>query len=305
MVRGPLLERNPEFGAVTLPLLVGIASAIENEAVTRYAMLADTMERRGEREVADAFRRMLEEERAHVGAVERWAASLGQQAPDPTPFSWRLPTELFKSWDEVARSARLTPYRAFALAVDNEQRAFALYSYLAANAEEPEVAAQAERLALEELRHAALMRRWRREAWRRERRVTREATPIGTSAESLHALLEQGENAIATRHRTIITKLRSLGDDESARLLEELGGTSSRPTDERTAPASDEPETNDSVRLLVAAQEPLEALGESLEAFMPHVEGDLFAEAEKALASVISRISRISLQAERRMQQAR
>lgn len=302
MVRGPLLERNPELGAVTVTLLVGIATAIECEAVSRYETLANTMERRGESDVADAFRRMLEEERAHVGAVERWAASLGHPTPDPKPFSWRLPPELFNSWDEVARSARLTPYRAFAIAVDNEQRAFALYSYLAANAADSKVAAQAERLALEELRHAALMRRWRRAAWHRERHETREETTIGTSAESLHALIEQGENAIATRHRTIITRLRALGDEESARLLEELSGTSSRPVDGPITRGSSEPETGNSVRLLIAAQEPLEALGESLEAFLPRVEGDLFAAAETALSGVISRISRISLQAERRMQ---
>ncbi|HEY0941357.1 MAG TPA: ferritin family protein [Steroidobacter sp.] len=301
MVRGPLLERNPEFGAVTLPLLVGIASAIEHEAVARYTTLVDAMERRGETDMADAFRRMLEEERLHVDAVERWAASLGQPAPDPTHFSWRLPSELFKSWDEVARSARLTPYRAFAIAVDNEQRAFALYSYLAANAEDRQIAAQAEQLALEELRHAALMRRWRRDAWRRERHAVQEETPIGTSIESLHTLLEQGEHAIAARHQSVIAKLRSIGDEESACLLEELRGTLSRSTDTSIAPVDAEPQMNSSVRLLIAAQEPLEALGEKLEAFLPRVEGDLFAEAERALTNVISRISRISLQAERRM----
>ena len=302
MMRVPLLERNPDMGPVSLPLLVGIASAIEREAVARYAELAETMERRGETEVADAFRRMLEEERAHVDAVERWAASLGQDAPDPKAFGWRLPAELFKSWDEVARSARLTPYRAFAIAVDNEQRAFALYSYLAANAENPEVAAQAERLALEELRHAALMRRWRREAWRRERRAKREDAPEESSAESLHELLAQGKAAIASRHRSIIAKLRALGDDESARLLEDLSETASRPPDPQTVQASVEPETASPVHLLVAAQEPLEALAEGLEAIMPRIEGDLFSEAETALASVIARISRISLQAEHRMQ---
>jgi len=301
MMRVPLLERNPDIGPVTLPLLVGIASAIERESVARYAELAETMERRGEIEVADAFRRMLEEERGHVGAVERWATSLGQHVPDPMQFSWRLPAELSTSWDEVARSARLTPYRAFAIAVDNEQRAFALYSYLAANAEDPEVAAQAERLALEELRHAALMRRWRRDAWHRERRAVREEIPTEPSAESLHALLAQGEAAIASRHRAIIAKLRALGDDESARLLKELGETAPQPPDLQTAQAAVEPETNSSVRLLVAAQEPLEALGETLEAIMPRIEGDLFAEAEKAFTSVISRISRISLRAEHQM----
>src|SRR5690606_26100218 len=110
-----------------------------------------------------------------------------------------------------------------------------------------------------------------------------------------------GETAIASRHRLIIEKLRALGDEESARLLEELGEMATRPPDPQTAAVGVELEPSTPVRLLVAAQEPLEALGEALEAFMSRVEGDLFTEAEKAMASVIVRTSRISLQVERRM----
>ena len=73
MVRGPILERNPEFGAITMPLLVGVASAIERESVARYAALAETMERRGEVEVADAFRRMLEEDRPDLVSLDSYA----------------------------------------------------------------------------------------------------------------------------------------------------------------------------------------------------------------------------------------
>src|SRR5690606_16754907 len=40
MMRDPLLERNPELGPVDLRLLVGIANAIEREAVERYETLA-------------------------------------------------------------------------------------------------------------------------------------------------------------------------------------------------------------------------------------------------------------------------
>ena len=43
MMREPLLERNPDFGPVDLPLLVGIANAIEREAAARYATLARIM----------------------------------------------------------------------------------------------------------------------------------------------------------------------------------------------------------------------------------------------------------------------
>jgi rubrerythrin len=301
-MREPLLERNPELGPVTLPLLVGLANAIEREAVERYARLVQIMERRGEPEVAAAFRKMLDEERAHVGEVERWTAALGERPPDVAQFRWRLPADLSKSWDDATGSARLTPYRAFALAVDNEQRAFALYSYLAAAAEDPEVAAHAERLAHEELRHAALMRRWRRDAWHRERRRARAEPPPVTSMDELHALLAQCEAMIRTCHRAVAGRLRALGDARSAELIEEVLQTpswepASSAAPERRIPAGDNP-----VRLLLAAQAPLEELSDTLESVMRRLEGELFAAAEKALANVIARIAKIALQIERRLQ---
>ncbi len=302
MMREPLLERNPDLGPVDLPLLVGIANAIEHEAVTRYGALARIMEQRGEPEVAAAFRRMRDEERGHLGAVERWTQALNEPLPDAARFRWRLPPELSASWDEIAGSARLTPYRAFAVAVENEQRAFALYSYLAAAAEDPAVAAQAERLALEELRHAALMRRWRREAYHRERASQRTDPPAVASAAQLHALLASHEAAIGACHRAVAQRLRALGDMGSAEVVEQVAASPSwTPTaDDRAVAAI--PDSDNAVRLLMAAQAPLEALAEALETVMGRIEGDLFAEAEKALANVIGRIAKISLQAERRME---
>ncbi len=185
-MRRPPLERNPEVHPVTLSVLVGIANAIEHESVQRYAALAESMDRRGNATAAAAFRAMLDVERGHVDAVEHWASSLGEALPDPGEFKWRLPADLANSWDDVAGSARLTPYRAFAIAVDNEKRAFTLYSYLAAYAPDPRIAAQAEGLALEELRHASLMRRWRRQAWHRERREVQEEQTINSKAGILH-----------------------------------------------------------------------------------------------------------------------
>jgi rubrerythrin len=302
MMLEPLLERNPELGPVTLPLLVGLANAIEREAVERYARLVQIMERRGEPEVAAAFRRMLDEERTHVGEVERWTAALGERPPDAAQFRWRVPADLSKSWDEAAGSARLTPYRAFALAVDNEQRAFALYSYLAAAAEDPKVGAQAERLAHEELRHAALMRRWRREAWHRERRRAPKEPPVVVSIEQLHALLAHREATIRSCHRAVADRLGALGDARSAEVIEETMQTpawepASSAAPERRIPISDNP-----VRLLLAAQAPLEELSDTLESVMRRLEGELFAAAEKALANVIARIAKIALQIERRLQ---
>jgi rubrerythrin len=298
-MRVSLLMRDPEIQSVSMPLLVGIASSIECESLKRYATLADTMERRGEAATAAAFRVMLEEERHHVDEVARWAAGLGEQVPEPGSFDWQLPAELSSSWDEIAGSALLTPYRAFAIAVDNEKRAFALYSYLAARATDPRVRAQAERLGIEELRHAAVMRRWRREAWHRERRAAREAPQPAASAvasaDALNALLAKREAAIAQAHRTIAARLREIGDDESANLLETLLEAPSRPAAGAAGPPAPVPDTDDPVHLLVAAQKPLEALSEELEAVMGAATGALFEQSEAALVNVVTRLARIAL----------
>jgi len=161
-LRAGLLKEDPQAGPVDMPTLVGIAAAIEQESALRYAELAELMAARGAVATAAAFRAMHQEELRHVDAVEHWAASVAQPVPPPAAFTWRLPAELAGSWDEVANSALLTPFRAFAIAVCNEQRAFAFYSYLAAHAVDDKVREEAEKLASEELVHAATVRRWRR-----------------------------------------------------------------------------------------------------------------------------------------------
>lgn len=298
------LGRDPEVHPVTLAVLVGIARSIERESMQRYETLAATMQRRGDAATAAAFRLMLDEERKHVDAVEHWAESLDVPASGEAPFEWRLPADLSGSWDEIAGSARLTPFRAFAIAVDNEQRAFTLYSYLAAAATEPRVVAQAERLALEELRHAALMRQWRRRAWHRERRAQPEQPPEVTSPEAMRAWLERREAAIAHRHRTLAARLRTLGDEESALLLERLDAAPPHAPGADADPVDAALQDDDPVHLLVAAQEPLEALSEALEALMRTSEGELFAAAERALGGIVARLARLAVQVGRRMQAA-
>lgn len=302
-MREPLLERDPDVDEVDLQVLVGVASAIERESAQRYALLDAHMRRRGDAATAAAFRAMCEEERAHMVAVEHWAEGIGQKTPEDGRFDWLLPPELGSSWDEVSGSATLTPYRAFAIAAVNEQRAFALYSYLSAHAADPAVAAQAERLALEELRHAALMRRWRRKAWHRERRALLNPPPDVQTETALHELLATHEAHIGRRHREIARRLRALGDEQGARLLGEISANA--PAYAAMAVADDEPDGtpgDDPLVLLVAAQQPLEAMSESLETIMRSAEGPLFDAAEAALAGAVRRLARLGLDIERRMQ---
>lgn len=312
-MRTSLLCHDPQLESVTLVKLVGIAAAIEREAVRRYELLEQTMRRRGEIETADAFRLMLEEEREHVASVARWAARLDVPVPDAGDFAWVLPAELATSWEEIAGSALLTPYRAFAIAVENEQRAFSFYAYLAAHAAERSVAVEAERLATEELAHAARIRRWRREAYHRERRgalpVPAAVAPAPVaSPDELRRFVGKRLAGIAHRYRPLAERLRGLGDAQSADLLDAfcaanpgaVPGRNGRQADADDGEAI--PASSDPVHLLVAAQKPLEALVEELESILSGAQDEAFAVAERAMTDAVGWIARLSLQIERRSQ---
>ena len=106
-------------------------------------------------------------------------------SPIPGPFVWRLPPEIAASWEELAGRTDLTPYRALSLAVLNEERAFAFYSYIVSAATDPAVRKQAQALAMEELNHAAKLRHQRRKAWRKSRQEHGDAV---AQVEDLHDL---------------------------------------------------------------------------------------------------------------------
>ena len=81
-------------------------------------------------------------------------------------MKWETPP----AYDEdEARGAELSAYQALAFAVRNEERAFAFYSYVAAEAENAEIRALAEDFARDELQHAALLRQYRRRAFHEHR----------------------------------------------------------------------------------------------------------------------------------------
>ncbi|WP_206733341.1 ferritin family protein [Luteimonas sp. YGD11-2] len=309
--RRSLLREDPEIDVVDMTTLVGIARAIEEEAVRRYALLAELMDHRGEPATAAAFRVMLEEERNHVVAVDRWAASVGEPETKAHDVEWRLPADLSSSWEDVAGSALLTPYRAFALAVENEERAFSFYAYLAARADSAHVRAEAEKLGNEELRHAALLRRWRRRAYHRERgsRQARRPGPAELQFDSVAALrdfLALQEAEIAAIHLGLAQRLARAGDQAGANMLERAIPASTAPSATSavtvavipSAPDASDDTGENTRHLLVDAQKPLEALADVLEAVMATAEGEIFEEAAITMAGVIDRIARITLHAD-------
>lgn len=294
------LSAEPPACLKSLSELVGVAHAVGSGTVRRYTQLAEAMHRRGNAETARAFEAMADEEQSHVIAIEGWARDLGQPVPDSTNcLRWRLPAHIAESWDEVAGSALLTPYRAYAIAVHNRQSTFAFYVYLAASAEDPASARAAEALARNELQHAALLRTWRRKAWRREAgkaAASPAARDVIDSIGRLATVIGAAEAEIAACQRLVAHHLRAREDEVSARLLDALAGEAAARTTVLPAAPSDSEARNatGSLELLMAAQRPLERVCELLEVALTNTADEaLQAAIQDALSSAVSRISRL------------
>lgn len=296
--RPQLLSEQPRADAPDMRHLIGIAGAIESESVRRYAMLAQEMERRGEHETAATFRAMREMEEHHQDAVERWAERHHETVPPAQDFAWSLPPEIAASWNEVQRSSLLTPYRALAIAVVNEERAFALYAYIAARATDPKVAREAEMMAREELSHAAELRVRRRQAYRREHGAGTPARIEPIENITAFRVLEQRLDAeAATVHRAVAEALAALGDDASAALVDRLAREEASQAADRSAPQqpATSPESTaqtDPAALLRTALHPLEQASEIYEELIAVAPDETLLVAEQtALSAVVARIA--------------
>lgn len=289
--RAPLLASEPRGKIADLDALLGLANAIEVEAVMRYGQLAALMEARGEVATAAVFRDMEAFEAHHVAMVAGLAQRLHRAMPPADRFTWRLPPEVAESWDAVQHSSLLTPYRALAIAVTNEERTFALYSYAAAHAEDAEVARQAEALAREELSHAAELRVWRRRAYRQEFAAgDRRRRDLPETLGDFQAIDARLMGEAAAVHHGIAAALAAAGDGESARLVAAIaereaaqaGGAAAPPPVARDTPAA----------LLKRALRPLETASEIYEDVVAEAaQEDLFHAAQAALHRVVEAIS--------------
>ncbi len=190
--------------------LFALAMGMEEEAARRYAALAARMEAAGEARLAVVFGSLARMELGHATqVVERARAAIGA-VPIASAVAWELPVGFD---DEAARSATLTPYRALAIAVRNEERSFAFFSYLAATAPDDAVRSLAEDFAREELDHAALLRRERRLAWRE---TPRDRAPPPDSVTALLKEAETSERGAAASHRALAARLQARGEAVAA-----------------------------------------------------------------------------------------
>ncbi len=165
--RALILTTEPAGTLRSLDELFALAYAMEQEAANRYGELADDMRRQKRSDLAEVFSRLAAAEREHVESVSNWSQSRRAKIPDPTLVKWQMPDTFDPETAAEMQSSRLmTPYRALALAVRNEERAFAFWSYVAAYSEDPEIKTAAETMAREELGHVSILRKERRAAYR-------------------------------------------------------------------------------------------------------------------------------------------
>jgi rubrerythrin len=183
-----LLKAEPAGSLRSLDELFALANAMELEASRRYDDLAADMERQKKFDLAAVFAQLAAAEREHVDVVGRWSQSRRGKAPDPALVRWEMPDTIDAEAANDIRTSRLTtPYRALAMAVRNEERAFAFWSYVAAFSEDPEIKQAAETMAVEELEHVSILRRERRRAYRADETVTRSPRSDGLEGSQIDA----------------------------------------------------------------------------------------------------------------------
>lgn len=164
-----LLKTEPPTPVKTLEELFAIAHAMEHEAAERYADIAGRMKDEGNPVLAAIFERLSADEKGHLGQVAHWSKQTRGKAPDPALIRWKIPETFDDEGASTIDPRLLNAYRALAMAVRNEERAFAFWSYVAAQAKVPEIQQAAEAMAREELGHVATLRRERRRAFHANR----------------------------------------------------------------------------------------------------------------------------------------
>ena len=211
----PINSDFPLRPIATAEELMDVAVGIEHEAALRYEQLAAMVARQGKPELATLFERLAELEKEHEDELTRWAERDGLRAPQSPGFSWRMP----ETFDPADGGPASGPYEALAVAVRNEERAFAFYTYVAASALTEEVRRRAEGLAREELEHVGLLRRWRREAFHASRHARRR-TP--RTLEELFVLSTAMETASAAVNDAAAAAVGASGAVEAAAVLRRL-----------------------------------------------------------------------------------
>ncbi len=202
----------------SLEELLALACQVQRETAESYRRLAAAMHGRGDRDLAQLFHSLAELKGQHLAQIERRSVEMLGRLPEvPVP-----PGSLWGGRDdeeEAAGSARLTPYRALALAVRNEDRVFAFHTYVAAHAEDASLQALAEEFATQALDHGVALRRRRRRAFHLER----PQTPVLPESEAeLREVAAELDGQAARQHDLLADRLAQEGKAHAAELFRRL-----------------------------------------------------------------------------------
>lgn len=158
----------------TLGEMLAIAASMEKEAIDGYLDLSARMSAFGRPDLAEVFNALVAEETDHLDKVREWSAVSGTE-------DTLTETTAEKLFDDegagIVAPELLSAYRAFSMAVRNEERAFMFWTYVSAHAQSREIRHAAERMAREELGHVAKLRSERRRAFHLERAKVSHARP--------------------------------------------------------------------------------------------------------------------------------
>ena len=130
-----LLKEEPAGSVKSLEELFAIAAAMEQEAADRYAEIAERMRREGDPALAEVFERLSADEQGHLDNVVEWSRRTKGREPDPAWIRWEMPETFDDEGVATAHPRLLGVYRSLSMAVRNEERAFAFWSYVSAHAE--------------------------------------------------------------------------------------------------------------------------------------------------------------------------
>lgn len=239
-----LLKTPPPTPVKTLEELFAIAHAMEHEAAARYADISERMNDEGNPQLAAVFERLSVDEKGHLDQIAHWSEQARGKVPDPALIRWKLP-ETFDDEGASTIDPRLqNAYRALAMAVRNEERAFAFWSYVAAQATEPEIQQAAETMAREELGHVATLRRERRRAFHADRSAEDGSVggePVQDSASLEHRLANLLEPLADHAPEAERMRMRAIVDEARRHALELESNPISTPAGARLRSLPDSP----------------------------------------------------------------
>jgi rubrerythrin len=222
-----LLKSEPPAPVRSLEELLAIAYVLEHEAASHYAAFAEQARRERLDDLAALFGQLAEEERHHEHSVVAWSRQLCGKLPDAGAVRWELPETFDQAKGAELASSRLaTAYRILSVAVQNEERAFALWSHIAAHADATGIREAAETMARQELQHAWQLRRARRQAYHAEGRDKArhaDAKTLAGLAAGETRLADQLDMAAVTAGGSDAVELRRLAT-ESRGLAADLDG---------------------------------------------------------------------------------